>query len=190
MADDDAPTTAEPWEHAHDPDEMEDIHRKFTPGFKARTPIEEEAAEEAERRELLARDAEEEWERRNPQPDWLALGRLIRQERIRLGISKREAARRAELSEAAWRHLEAGFKLIGETMVWPNPRNENLLAAAAAVEISPEVAFTYAARPMPEGLSVSPTPSALAERIQALDPTDRALVESLISRLEAEHPGD
>ncbi len=83
---------------------------------------------------------------------WAFIGSRLYQGRKRFQISKREAARRAGISEALWRQLEGGGLMIKPGHFLPNPRPENLVAAANAVEEDPEVFFEALGRDMPEGV--------------------------------------
>lgn len=60
-------------------------------------------------------------------PDWAALGELLETRREALGLTKREAARRAEVSETTWRSLEGGTNR--------SPSNEILSRVARTVQI-------------------------------------------------------
>jgi transcriptional regulator with XRE-family HTH domain len=114
---------------------------------------------------------------------WRQLGFTLGQARQRLGLSKREAARRANLSDGAWRHLEAGSKQVYGKTVFPNPRPENLVAAAKAVGLPPAKLFDLVGQKPPAEL-VGPTAEQdLAAEIAQLRPADRELVERLIFRL-------
>lgn len=124
------------------------------------------------------------------QEQWMAVGDALRQARMRLGISKREAARRADLSDGAWRHLESGTKKAYGTLVLPNPRPENLVAAARAVDLDPVVVFQLAGRHVPEELRYTGTsrPRALAGpdgaiSLDGLSDGDVELVTRLVDRL-------
>lgn len=127
--------------------------------------------------------AEAEAQASRTSPSWQQVGETLKRARVRLGISKREAAKRANLSDGAWRHLEAGLKIVSGAVVHPNPRNENLVSAALAVKVPPAVLFELAARPLPSELVEAPSPDRLLESIQRLRAIDRDLVASLINRL-------
>jgi len=117
------------------------------------------------------------------EPSWGSVGETLKRARVRLGLSKREAAKRANLSDGAWRHLEAGVKFINGAVVYPNPRDENLVAAAQAVKVPPAVVFQLAARPLPKELVEAPTPDRMLESLMKLRASDRELVTGLIERL-------
>jgi hypothetical protein len=81
---------------------------------------------------------------------WAKIGSSLYMGRKRFQISKREAARRAGISEALWRQLEGGGDMVKPCLFLPNPRPENLVAAALAVELDPEPMFKALGRDMPE----------------------------------------
>ncbi len=83
---------------------------------------------------------------------WTFIGDRLYQGRKKFQISKREAARRAGISEALWRQLEGGGEMVKPGLFLPNPRPENLAAAALAVDEDPEVFFEALGRDMPEGI--------------------------------------
>lgn len=65
------------------------------------------------------------------------VGALLRSARIQAGIGKREAARRANLSEGQWRIMEAGFRQVTKDITVPvRSRPETLVAAAKAVGLN------------------------------------------------------
>ncbi len=172
-ADDD--TTADSWEHAEDPDEIVEI---LPEGWQERL----EDPSDTWRGKYEPPTGEPDYF----PPDWDAIGRVLWEARNRLGISKREAARRAGLSEGAWRHLEAGKKIVNRTAVDPNPRNENLVAAARAVEVRPELLFEMAGRELPPGLVEPPSEEQTIRDFRRLSHNDRQLVDRLITRLLGE----
>lgn len=83
---------------------------------------------------------------------WAFIGSRLYQGRKKFQISKREAARRAGISEALWRQLEGGGEMVKPGLFLPNPRPENLVAAALAVDEDPEVFFESLGKDMPEGI--------------------------------------
>ena len=74
---------------------------------------------------------------------WYFVGHRLYQGRKRFQISKREAARRAGISEALWRQLEAGGKELNGEVILPNPRPENLYAVAVAVAVAEDPALFF-----------------------------------------------
>lgn len=63
------------------------------------------------------------------------LGALLEQARAQVGISKREAARRAGVSEGRWRQVTTGVQKLGSTTVPVNPRLATVLTMARAVGV-------------------------------------------------------
>lgn len=122
---------------------------------------------------------------------WQAVGRELTSARLRLGISKREAARRADLSDGAWRHLEAGVKKAYGTMVLPNPRPENLIAAAKAVDLNPVILFELTRQQIPDELKFLTTqratnlatPDGSTISLDGLSDNDVDLIAALVERL-------
>jgi len=120
---------------------------------------------------------------RSGEERWARLGATLGAARQALGLSKREAARRADLSDGAWRHLEAGQKLVYGKIVLPNPRPENLISATRAVGLRPEKLFHIVGMPVPHADLNTPSEDELAAEIRNFAPIDRQLVEHLIYRL-------
>lgn len=124
---------------------------------------------------------------------WQSVGTALQHGRIRLGISMREAARRAGLSDGAWRHLEAGQKTSYGVIILPNPRTENLIAAAKAVEINPTVLFDLAQRELPAEYrqTATPRPTSLSHAdgatipLDGLSESDIDMIAALVERLRS-----
>lgn len=68
-------------------------------------------------------------------PDLTALGEMLEQAREARGLSKREAARRANISEGRWRQIVAGYQRAGGVEVPANPRAETVINMANAVGV-------------------------------------------------------
>lgn len=117
---------------------------------------------------------------------WYFVGQRLYQGRKRFQISKREAARRAGISESLWRQLEAGGREVGGRVVLPNPRPENLYAAARAVEEDPAILFADVGMQVPEGLDRSAPDDPLATKLARLNDRDRAIVEQLVDTMLAQ----
>lgn len=82
-----------------------------------------------------------------------------------------------------WRHLEAGQKKLNGVTVLPNPRSENLVAAAQAVALDPRPIFQAIGRasgPIPE---FEPADDSLQARIDRLNYRDRRLVGQLVESM-------
>lgn len=181
---------ADSWEGADEPDQLEQHYPPLSE--------EEEAERDAQRRAWIEQREDEEFVNRAEEeqayqeyllgladPLWNEIGRRLGDARVKLGLSKREAARRSGLSDGAWRHLEAGVKYVGNAQVFPNPKDENLIAAARAVEIDPTDLFNLARRPVPKDLIGAPEPERLLEDLRRLSAMDRDLVAGLIRRLRS-----
>jgi len=67
------------------------------------------------------------------------LGALLEAARGR--VSKREAARRADISEGHWRAVVRGYQLQGGVRIPANPRRETVIAMARAVGVDPAEAL-------------------------------------------------
>ncbi len=65
------------------------------------------------------------------------LGRLLEDARESLRISKREAARRADISEGRWRQITIGHQKAGDVTIPVNPRRNTVTAMARAVGVDP-----------------------------------------------------
>jgi transcriptional regulator with XRE-family HTH domain len=114
---------------------------------------------------------------------WYFVGRRLYQGRKRFQISKREAARRAGISEALWRQLEAGGREINMEVFLPNPRPEHLYAVARAIDDDPALFFRAVEWDMPEGLTREILDDRLAHKITHLSERDRQVVEQLVDTL-------
>ncbi|MDQ3405080.1 MAG: helix-turn-helix transcriptional regulator [Actinomycetota bacterium] len=82
-------------------------------------------------------------------PDW-PLGPEIQRAREELGLAKREAARRAGVSDTLWRTLERGFELRQGIKFRASPRPETVAKAARVVNYPVDVAWRLAGIDVPE----------------------------------------
>ena len=114
---------------------------------------------------------------------WFWIGGHMYQGRKRLGISKREGARRARISEALWRILESGGRAVDSKWVLPNPRPENLYAVAEVIGLPPQYLFEAVDQEMPPALTRATSDVELAKKITLLADPDRELVDRLVDRL-------
>src|SRR5688500_14017667 len=73
--------------------------------------------------------------------DLSALGELLEAARESLGLSKRQAAERAGISEVRWRQIVTRAPLGQQD---PRPRRNNLIRMAQAVGVDPDRALTVA----------------------------------------------
>jgi transcriptional regulator with XRE-family HTH domain len=130
---------------------------------------------------------------------WVEFGRWLAEQRESRGLRRREAARRAKVSETLWRDLETGRKeAVGAIRLLPNPSADVLERIAAALELPVEDVLARIGRPArPARSSASSSQgstraeddgSLLGVKLRRLSERDRALVESLVdSMLEHEH---
>jgi transcriptional regulator with XRE-family HTH domain len=119
--------------------------------------------------------------RREPLP-WAELSRVLSERREELGLSRREAARRAQVSEREWKLLESGTGASrGSVRIMPNVSRAELERIADALELASE----DLAGTLEPHLGAVPADS-LGARITRLGPADRRLVEQLVERLLAE----
>ncbi len=122
---------------------------------------------------------------------WYFVGRHLYQGRKHFQISKREAARRAGISESMWRQLEAGGRVVQGEVVVPNPRPENLYAAVVAVGEDPAVIFEDVQMQIPAGLDGRVFDRRLSAKLEKLNERDLAIVEQLVdSMLEQKSSGE
>ncbi|HEV2928631.1 MAG TPA: helix-turn-helix domain-containing protein [Propionibacteriaceae bacterium] len=128
------------------------------------------------------------------------VGALLERARRERRLSKRAAAQKAGFSEALWRQLEDGRRLINGVEVPANPRDDTLEAAARAVGLDPQAVFDAAQRdyvPLPDEVDRPESLSTYIEdRLAAIeerlglpiggDPeVDKAKVEERLARVEA-----
>jgi transcriptional regulator with XRE-family HTH domain len=130
---------------------------------------------------------------------WVEFGRWLAEQRESRGLRRREAARRAKVSETLWRDLETGRKeAVGAIRLLPNPSADVLERIAAALELPVEDVLARIGRPArsPRSSAASSQGPNRAEddgallgvKLRRLSERDRALVESLVdSMLEHEH---
>ncbi len=130
---------------------------------------------------------------------WVEFGRWLAEQREQRGLRRRDAARRAKVSETLWRDLETGRKeAIGAIRLLPNPSADVLERVARALELPLEDVLARIGRPLrPTRRSAGPSSntaraedddSLLAVKLRRLSARDRALVERVVdAMLELEH---
>jgi transcriptional regulator with XRE-family HTH domain len=64
------------------------------------------------------------------------LGELLERAREGLGLSVREAAKRAQISEGRWRQVAKGAQRIGDQDIPVNPRRGTVISMARAVGVA------------------------------------------------------
>lgn len=125
---------------------------------------------------------------------WVEFGRWLAEQREQRGLRRREAARRAKVTETQWRDLETGRKeAVGGIRLLPNPSPEVLERVAAVLELPVEDLLERVGRPQRPALSAVPqqrngTSAAgngapLQSKLRRLSPRDREIVEGLVDLL-------
>ena len=100
--------------------------------------------------------------------------------RERLGISGREAARRANITEARWRQVVTGVQTRGGQRIAVNPRALTIVAMAMAVEVEPAEALAVAGHDArPERVT------ALIGETQRIPASDEQQVAAEVERIMA-----
>ena len=121
---------------------------------------------------------------------WVEFGSFLRQQRDKVGLSRREAARRSKVPESTWRDLETGQKTSygAGVRVLPNPGAEVLDKMAKVLELAPEELTRHVGRLTSKSKSTAATAARdganlLAQKIARLDERDRRLVESMVDQM-------
>jgi len=129
---------------------------------------------------------------------WVEFGRWLAQRREEMGLRRREAAKRAKLSDAQWRDLESGRKqAVGGIRLLPNPSHDVLERVAGALELPVEDVLARVGRrgvsrrrnAEPGSVRTDDDGSLLAVKLRRLSPRDRALVERLVDAMLDIEPG-
>ncbi len=121
---------------------------------------------------------------------WRGVAELLGDARKRLKLSKRQAARRAGISDGTWRQLERGPTYENKTLYINQTRPENLYAAARAVGVDPQTVFELFGERVPEGIDFTPYDDRLAKKIAKLEVRDRDIVERLVDAMLDQSVGD
>ncbi|HVC69762.1 MAG TPA: helix-turn-helix domain-containing protein [Acidimicrobiales bacterium] len=123
---------------------------------------------------------------------WVEFGRWLVEQREERGLRRRDAARRAKISEALWRDLETGRKeAIGGIRLLPNPSQDVLERVAAALELPIEDVLARVGRATAGRRSLLPADaskgdddgSLLSIKLRRLSDRDRILVERLVDTM-------
>ena len=125
---------------------------------------------------------------------WVEFGRWLTEQREERGLRRRDAARRAKISEALLRDLETGRKeAIGGIRLLPNPSHDVLERVASALELPVEALLARIGRPtvgqggQPGALSRGHRPeedgSVLALKLRRLSERDRLIVERVVDAM-------
>ena len=121
---------------------------------------------------------------------WRTVAETLGAARKHLRLSKRQAARRAGISEGTWRGLEQGPTYILNTLNITNTRPENLYAAALAVGVEPKVVFDALGEEVPTGVEFTPFDDRLSKKITKLAVRDRDIVEGIVDLMLSKSMGD
>lgn len=102
------------------------------------------------------------------QEQWHQLGSVIAERRVTLGLSKREAARRAGISDTLWAHMEKGERQIAPGVsIPPSPRHETMARIARALEVSLSDLYAVIGRDQPG--NTTGAASSLDGRLDAME---------------------
>jgi len=128
---------------------------------------------------------------------WEEFGRWLAKQREEKGLRRRDAARKAKVTEAIWRDLETGRKeAIGGIRLLPNPSHDVLERVAGALELPVEDLLARIGRPtvgrsglgrtLPEGTQTHHTDddgSLLTLKLRRLSDRERTIVERLVDAM-------
>jgi transcriptional regulator with XRE-family HTH domain len=119
---------------------------------------------------------------------WLQFGQFLRDQRDKVGLNRRQAARRAKVPESLWRDLEAGYTTsYGGVRVLPNPGPDVLEQIAAALEVTTEDLTRHVGRITNRSKPVTEVSrkagSGLPQKVARLGDRDRRLIESLVDQM-------
>ena len=123
---------------------------------------------------------------------WVEFGRWLVEQREERGLRRRDAARRAKISEALWRDLETGRKeAIGGIRLLPNPSQDVLERVASALELPVEDVLARVGRATSarRRLTTADAPkpdddgSLLSIKLRRLSDRDRTLIERLVDAM-------
>jgi len=122
---------------------------------------------------------------------WVEFGRWLVEQREERGLRRRDAARRAKISEALWRDLETGRKeAIGGIRLLPNPSADVLERVAGALDLPVEDVLARVGRatagrrrPVPDAPKAGDDGSLLSIKLRRLSERDRILLERLVDAM-------
>ncbi len=112
--------------------------------------------------------------------DLTPLGALLEQAREARGLSKREAARRAGISDGRWRQVVSGEQKSGELTIPVNPRASTVISMARAVGVDEGEALRAAG--LPEARTEEPRRVIMTESSVELDLVERLIAEIYANR--------
>ncbi|WP_067565958.1 helix-turn-helix domain-containing protein [Nocardia acidivorans] len=116
-------------------------------------------------------------------------GRLLQTARETAGLSKREAAKRAGISESRWRQLEAGYELIRKQTFPVKTTPETVAQVAASVgasrdELLEAAGFDPAMVDIPDAVIVKPVD------VAGLTTDNVEKVRAFVAFLKSQQEGD
>jgi transcriptional regulator with XRE-family HTH domain len=126
---------------------------------------------------------------------WVEFGRWLAEQREERGLRRRDAAKRAKVTEALWRDLETGRKeAVGGIRLLPNPSHDVLERVAGVLELPVEDLLARAGRhdvvPRAEapgrganGKADNPDGPGIDMKLRRLSTRDRELVERLVDAM-------
>ncbi len=127
---------------------------------------------------------------------WVEFGRWLAEQREQRGLRRRDAARRAKVTEAQWRDLETGRKeAVGGIRLLPNPSSELLERVAGVLELPVEDLLSRVGRPQRPVLNGTIRPmgngdahpsgngATIQDKLRRLSPRERVVVEGLVDLL-------
>jgi len=119
---------------------------------------------------------------------WVEFGVYLRQQRDKVGLSRREAAKRSKVPESTWKDLESGAKTsCGGVRVLPNPGADVLEKMAQVLELTPEELTRHVGRPTRTKSASSGAArnnaSPLAQKVARLGERDRRLIEAMVDQM-------
>ena len=119
---------------------------------------------------------------------WVEFGVYLRQQRDKVGLSRRDAARKSKVPEATWKDLENGHKTsYGGVRVLPNPGPDVLEQIANALEVTIEDLTRHVGRITNRSKPVTDlnrkAGSGLPQKVARLGDRDRRLIESLVDQM-------
>ena len=130
---------------------------------------------------------------------WVEFGRWLAERREEKGLRRREAAKRAKVSEALWRDLETGRKeAIGAIKLLPNPSHDVLVRLAETLGVPVEDVLARIGRSTPrrprrpatrhdaEVVDVGDA-TTLGVKLRRLTDRDRDLIEHLVDGMLERH---
>lgn len=116
--------------------------------------------------------------------DLSPLGRLLEQARNRLGISKREAARRARISDTRWRQVVRGYEIVGARRVSALAGPLTITRMAIAVDMHPADALHAAGKNVTPALVHALITSATYPIDDPLRPAAPDWIDLVIAQIE------